>query len=48
MSLQTLFLASHADSLRDWSRVSSPLARGGGTRDESLRESAWEATLFAA
>ena len=31
-------VASHADSLRDSSR-----SRGGGTRDESLRESSWEA-----
>ena len=36
-------VASHADSLRDSSRVPPPRARGGETRDESLRESAWEA-----
>ena len=38
-------LASPADSLRDSSRIPPRRARGGGTRDESLRESAGEARM---
>ena len=36
----SFLVASHADTLR----ASSP--RGGGTRDEALRVSAWEASIF--
>ena len=39
-----LLSSVHADSLRDSSRVPPQRARGGGTRDESLRESAGEAS----
>ena len=39
-------VASHPDSLKDPSRVPPP-PRGGGTRDESLRESAWKANEHA-
>ena len=44
--LAFFILASPADSLGDSSRIPPRRARGGGTRDESLRESAGEAIFI--
>ena len=40
----SITIASHADVLRDSSRVPALLI-GAGTRDEPLRTSAWEASI---